>query len=80
MVNKQESYPDGMSVWRAEIELIDMSQKISNSFSSRWQVTMEVTFRPPRKEIEWSQRLRNPLGFTVTKFGLKPIKENDEVL
>lgn len=79
VVNRQEDYSniDGSSVWIADIELIDMSQKISDSFNSKWKVTMEVVFLPPRKNIEWSQRLRNPLGFTVTKFGRKPITENE---
>lgn len=78
VVNRKENYPDGVSVWIAEIELIDMSQKVSDSFTSRWLVTMEVAFLPPRKNIEWSQRLRNPLGFTVTKFGRRPMTENEQ--
>ncbi len=78
VVNKQEDYSaDDAAVWFADIELIDMSQKVSDSFTSKWKITMEVMFLPPRKNIEWSQRLRNPLGFTVTKFGRKPITENE---
>ena len=63
-------------VWRAEIELIDMSQKIGEQHITKWEVTMEVLFQPARKKMEWSQRLKNPLGFVVTKFGRKFLGEN----
>ena len=72
VVNKIDS-PNGANIWLARIELIDMSQKISDSFSTKWLVTIRVAFQPQRKGIEWSQRLRNPLGFTVTNFGIKSI-------
>ena len=76
VVSQQEAYSDGSSVWVAEIETTDMSQKISDSFSSKWRVTMEVAFQADGKNREWSQRLKNPLGFKVTKFGRKHISEN----
>ena len=76
VVSQQEDYHNGTSVWVAQIETIDMSQKVSDSFSSRWRVTMEVTFQADGKNRVWSQRLKNPLGFKVTKFGRKRISEN----
>lgn len=79
-VNRKERYANGASVWVAEIELIDMSQKISDLYTSKWTVTMEVMFQPTRRRMEWSQRLKNPLGFIVTHFGRKPAQENGNTL
>ena len=76
VVNRQEFYPDGTSVWVAEMETVDMSQKISDKFPLKWKIKMEVTFRPDGKNREWSQRLKNPLGFKVTKFGRENISDN----
>ncbi len=63
-------------VWVAEIELIDMSQKVSDRYVSRWTVKMEVTFQASGRQMDWSQRLKNPLGFMVINFGRVPSKEN----
>ena len=75
-VNRKERLSNGASVWVAEIELIDMSQKIGDRYVSKWTITMEVMFQPSRKKMEWAQRLKNPLGFVVTKFGRVLSKEN----
>ena len=74
-VNRKEHLSD-VDVWTAEIELTDMSQKIGDLRTSKWIVTMEVAFEPKRKRMEWAQRLRNPLGFVVKKFGRAISKEN----
>ena len=79
VVAHKESYPDGVNVWVAEIETISMSQNVSNSISDKWKITMEVVFQSPSKNIEWSQRLRNPLGFTVTRFGRERITGSDKI-
>lgn len=73
-VNRKRRNPD---VWEAEIELVDMGRKISDKYVSKWIVKMEVAFQPLKK-MEWSQRLKNPLGFMVTKFGRTPVDENEE--
>ena len=78
-VNRAEQFPDG-GVWVAEIELIDMSQKISDRYTSRWTVKMEVVFQTSGRQMDWSQRLKNPLGFMVTKFGRVLSKENETSL
>ena len=75
-VNRQEKYPDS-SRWVAEVELVNMSQRISEQYASRWLVTMEVMFQPTHRKMSWAQRLRNPLGFMVTKFGRRSLEENE---
>ena len=69
-VNILEDNPSGRSAWRAEIEVTDMSQKVSDSSSNKYDINMEVMYTPTRK-MSWAQRLINPLGFTVTQFGRK---------
>ncbi len=63
----------GASVWRAEVEFTDMRTGDSAPQRSKWIVTMEVGFRPNRPGLKWEQRLNNPLGFTVTKFGIERV-------
>ena len=74
-VNRKERFANG-GVWVAEIELVDMSQKIANTYTSKWKITMEVGFQPVRRKMDWAQRLKNPLGFVVKKFGRLPVEEN----
>ena len=68
-VNEESTDQGAGSRWVAEIELIDRSQRISSSFSSRWAIEMVIRFDPTGRKIPWSQRLKNPLGFRVTHFG-----------
>ncbi len=58
-------------VWRAELELTEMRTGDSEPQRSKWVVTMEVAFRPNRPGLKWEQRLNNPMGFTVTRFGIQ---------
>ncbi len=60
-------------VWRAEVELTEMRTGASEPKRSKWVITMEIAFRPNRPGLKWEQRLNNPLGFTVTKFGSQEI-------
>lgn len=61
-------------IWQAELELSDMKQGSSAPTVSRWRATLQIEFRPNREGLRWSQRLKNPLGFTVVKFGMQAIK------
>ncbi len=76
-VNRQEKYPDS-SRWVAEVELVNMSQRISEQYTSKWLITMEVMFQPTHRKMSWAQRLRNPLGFMVTRFGRRSLEENED--
>lgn len=62
---------DGGTVWRAEIELTDLKYGDTEPVRSLWQVTMRVQFKPNRQGLRWEQRLKNPLGFTVERFGIQ---------
>ena len=77
-VNRKEHRQDS-DVWWAEIELTDMSQKVGDRRTSKWTVTMEVAFQPSGRKMEWAQRLKNPLGFVVKKFGRVVSKENASI-
>lgn len=64
---------DGSEIWQAELELSDMKQGSSEPTRTKWRVIMQVAFLPTREGLRWSQRLKNPLGFTVQKFGIQEI-------
>lgn len=66
--------PNGSEVWQAEIMLSDMKQGIRKPIESKWLVTMQIAFLPVRQGLKWEQRLKNPLGFTVQKFGIQSIQ------
>ncbi|MGN0919156.1 MAG: VirB8/TrbF family protein [Alphaproteobacteria bacterium] len=74
-VNRAERRQNS-DVWVAEIELTDMSQKSKDFRVSLWSVEMIVSFQNLGRQMDWSQRLKNPLGFKVIGFGRKPSKGN----
>ena len=78
-VNRRDKYSNGVSIWQAQIETIDMGQrtKKAEQIISKWDIKLEVSFQPSRRKMEWSQRLQNPLGFTVINFERVPSKENE---
>ena len=66
--------PDGSEVWQADIEFNDMKRGAAEPELSKWRVTMRIEFLPARQGLKWSQRLKNPLGFTVQNFGIKAME------
>ena len=60
-------------VWQAELNLVDMKRGSTEPLTTRWRIVMEVEYRPNREGLKWSQRLKNPIGFTVTRFGMQQI-------
>lgn len=73
VVNRYRVEQQGSVIWNAEVELTSMKRNIDVPEKSKWRVHMEVVFRPTRRGLLWSQRLKNPLGFTVLRFGMEPI-------
>lgn len=61
-------------IWQAELELSDMKHGATEPEVSRWVATLQIEFRPNREGLRWSQRLKNPLGFTVVKMGLRALQ------
>ncbi len=62
---------EGGDVWQAELELTDMKYGEDEPLRTRVIVTMKVDFKPARRGLKWEQRLKNPLGFTVVRFGIQ---------
>lgn len=73
-VVKLSNEPGGLENWQAEVELSDMKQGASEPTVSRWKITMQIGFMAGREGLRWSQRLKNPLGFTVLKFGIQVLQ------
>lgn len=73
-VVKLSDEPNGVENWQGELELSDMKQGATEPVVSRWKVTMQIGFQANREGLRWSQRLKNPLGFTVLKFGIQMIQ------
>lgn len=73
-VIQSQTNPDGSEVWQSEIELSDMKRGAAEPEVSRWRITMNIAFLPAREGMRWSQRLKNPLGFTVQNFGIKALE------
>lgn len=64
---------NGENIWRAELELTDMKHGASEPVTTKWVAIMKVDFRPTRPGLIWDQRLKNPLGFTVVRFGIQAL-------
>ena len=58
-------------IWRVELEFRDMAQDYEQVAVSKYEVTLAVSFKPTRSGLKWSQRLKNPLGFVVSRVGTK---------
>lgn len=70
-VSKYRANQQEGDVWRAEVELTDMKAGAAEPVKTKWLVMMQVDFRPSRPGLLWKDRLKNPLGFTVTRFGIQ---------
>jgi type IV secretory pathway component VirB8 len=71
-VSKFREDPQGGDIWRAEVELTDMTVDNPQPRTQKLMITMQVGFRVSRPGLLWKDRLKNPLGFTVTRFGIQP--------
>ncbi len=56
-------------IWTAEVETKDMKRDSSTPDLTVWTVQTEISFQPRQRGLTWAQRLKNPLGFTVSGFG-----------
>ena len=66
---------DGASVWQAELEFSDMTRSESEPKYTKWRVTMRTSFTPTREGLRWEQRLKNPMGFMVERFGMEQMAD-----
>ena len=75
IINRVNRINRNPSIWETEISAVDMNERSGEQITRKWLITMEVKFQPSRR-MEWSQRLKNPLGFVVTKFKRVSSEEN----
>ena len=60
--------------WEVEYETRDMYPDSAAPEINYWSAVLRTTFR--NKRVKHGERLKNPVGFTVTKFSLRLIKNN----
>lgn len=56
------------NIWQVEYEASDTYPDSVKPEISYWTASLTVTYR--RKTVKYGERLKNPLGFTVTKYAL----------
>ena len=66
----QGSAKGAADVWEVKLEFQDIDRSSEEPKFQYFVAKVEVIFQPTRSGLLWSQRLKNPLGFTVTRFGL----------
>ena len=76
VVNRVSKVNQRPSRWEVAITTIDMNERSGDQTENKWLLKLEVEFRP-LKRMDWSQRLKNPLGFTIKNFGRTPLEENE---
>ena len=60
-------------VWKAEVQLSDMSRSSPDQKVTMWEITLVIEFGKLRDGMTWDQRLKNPLGFRVVGYGAVPM-------
>ena len=63
--------PNGSDTWQAELEFQDMDRTRTKPVISRCVADLATVFRPTRAGLTWSDRLKNPLGFVISDFGIQ---------
>ena len=76
---RHEPRGDGQLVWMAEVKVEDMSRSLSKPRITNYRVTMVVRFGSFRKGLTWEQRLKNPLGFSVTGWGQENLTMREQM-
>ena len=67
--------PDGLEYWQADLEFADMSRKEPEPKYMKRRAVLQIYFDPVQENLEWANRLKNPLGFKVLKFGIEELKQ-----
>lgn len=67
--------PDGSEFWQADLEFGDMSRKDPEPKYRKRRVILRIYFDPIQENLEWANRLKNPLGFKVQRFGVEELKD-----
>ena len=62
---------DGKIYWQAEVQLIDLTRSAPDRQVVEWTIDMTIQFGRLGNNIQWGERLQNPLGFMVTSYAQK---------
>ncbi|MBR5130070.1 MAG: hypothetical protein IKV03_02465 [Alphaproteobacteria bacterium] len=74
-VVREKIEAEGNEIWKVEVELSEMSREKSEPEYSKWRATLDISFDPTQEGLIWADRLKNPLGFKVRRFGFVRIEE-----
>ena len=80
-VNKtRDGGPGGSDEWQVELEFQDSDRSSSKPVVSYYRADLATAFRPTRarSNLEWADRLKNPLGFIVLDFGIGPSQQKSK--
>lgn len=58
----------GKGLWQVEYETQDMYPESAAPEVNYWTASLRVTYR--KKSVKYGERLKNPVGFTVTRYSL----------
>ena len=80
-VNKtRDGGPNGSDEWQVELEFQDIDRTATKPAISYYRADLATAFRPTnaRRNLEWADRLKNPLGFVVLDFGIGPSQQKSK--
>lgn len=60
----------GSEIWRANLELSDMTMATEEPEKTYWDVKLRVAYQPFQRGIAAEHRLKNPMGFRVIDYTL----------
>lgn len=60
-------------IWVLEIETTEMLSDVPEPIKRQWVVTLRVGYEP--KAEKWEFRRKNPMGFVVKEYGIRPKEE-----
>ncbi len=69
---------DAKNQWIVKFLLTTKRQRSSEKDIRNLQAKLEVNFQTVRKGMNWEQRLKNPLGFTVTNYDREVLAKTNE--
>lgn len=71
-----ESVVRTLNIWTVYIVTRDMLPESDEPVDSRWRIRVEIKFfAKGKRKVKYSDRLKNPLGFSVTAYGIKSANE-----
>ncbi|MBQ3695692.1 MAG: type IV secretion system protein [Alphaproteobacteria bacterium] len=69
---------DGSDEWQVELEFQDIDRAASKPVISYFRADLATAFHPTKEGLVWADRLKNPLGFVVSDFGIRPSQQKSK--